>query len=174
MILVTDKIHLSPTSAGDADTLVLWMQEKEIYDNTIAIPYPYTKEDALTWLEDNDIFTEENGFSRNLAIRNKEGKMIGAIGLQYNYGPEADISEFGYWLSKPHWNQGIMTAVIRKFCEIAREEFHMKTLEAHVFEFNAASQKVLLKNGFTQHEKMVPRYKKDGRKIAGVKFVKKL
>ena len=138
------------------------------------IPYPYSLEDAQTWLEDNDIFTDENGFSRNYAIRDSAGKLMGVIGLQYNYGLEADKSEFGYWLGKAYWRRGIMSAVIIKFCEIAKEQFKLKQLEAHVFAYNTPSQKLLLKTGFVQQETFAGKYKKDGKKIDAVKFVKVL
>jgi ribosomal-protein-alanine N-acetyltransferase len=174
MILVSNNIVLSPTSLTDADVLIELLKDKEISDNTLVIPYPYNIEDAKTWLEDNDIFTEENGFSRNYAIRDKKGEMIGVIGLQYNYGLEADKSEFGYWLGKPYWKQGIMTVVINKFCEIAKEQFKLKQLEAHVFVFNLTSQRLLLKTGFAQHETITGKYKKEGKKIDAVKFVKVL
>jgi RimJ/RimL family protein N-acetyltransferase len=174
MILVTNNIHLSPTSVNDADALVKWLQDKEIADNALAIPYPYTLQHARTWLEDNQIFEEENGFNPYFAIRISSGELIGVIDLHTGNMTRKDKAEFGYWLCKPYWNKGIMTSVILKFCEVAREQFGVRTLEAFVFTTNPASQKVLLKAGFTQGETIPGKFTKTGKKIDGVKFVKEL
>jgi RimJ/RimL family protein N-acetyltransferase len=174
MILVSNNIYLSPTQLSDADALTKCLTEKGIYDNTAAIPYPYTRPDALTWLEDNDIFTDENGFNRNFAIRIEDGELIGTIGLQYNYGLEKTKSEFGYWLTRPYWGKGVMTAVIGKFAEIVKASYNMEILEAHVFVTNLASQSVLLKNGFTKYPEAIKQYKKEGKKLDAVKFAKQL
>ena len=170
MILVSNNVYLSPVSEQDADAVVACMCDKEIYNNTMRIPFPYSYENARLWLEDSIIFEEENGFNRNFAIRNHAGKMIGAIGFHFNYGVEAEKSEIGYWLGKAYWGKGIMTSVVIKFCEIAKEKYSLKTLEAHVFEFNYASRKILLKAGFTEKQLLPNWFKKDGQKIDAVKF----
>ena len=174
MIFVTDNVYLSTVSQQDADDIVLYMRDIEISQNTLRIPFPYTLEDARWWIDDNRDFEEETGVNRNFAIRNESGRMLGSIGVHFNHGMDAGKSEFGYWLGKMHWNKGIMTAAIKKFSELAREKYKMKTLEAHVFSFNPASQKVLLKAGFTQQEYLPHWYKKAGKQIDAVKFAKEL
>jgi RimJ/RimL family protein N-acetyltransferase len=171
MILVSHNVYLSPVSANDADAVVECMRDKEIYNNTMRIPFPYSYEDARLWLEDSIIFEEENGFNRNFAIRNETGKMMGVIGFHFNYGVRAEKSEIGYWLGKAYWNRGNMTSVVKKFCAIAKEQYDMKILEAYVFDFNNPSQKVLLKAGFTEKERLPKWFKKDGQKVDAVKFV---
>ena len=174
MILVSNKIYLSATAIADADELVSCLRDKEISDNALSIPYPYTMQHALSWLHDNRIFEEENGFNLYHAIRIENGALIGIIDLDPSYSTDKEQSEFGYWLSKPYWNKGIMTSVILKFCEIAKQQFKLKTLIAHVFVANQASQKVLLKAGFMQLETIPGKFKKDAKKIDAVKFVKQL
>ena len=41
-------------------------------------------------------------------------------------------AEIGYWLAKPFWGQGIMTAVVRRACQYAFEEFGLVKIIAHV------------------------------------------
>lgn len=170
MAFVSNNITLTGLTQADEADIVSCMQDKEISDSTGRIPYPYTIEHAKLWIEDNLIFEEENGFKRNYAIRNEAGKMIGCIGLHFNYGYESDKSEFGYWLGKPYWNRGIMTEAIKLFATLVLQRYKVNTLEAHVFDFNEASQKVLVKAGFTKYEFIQDYYEKDGKKISAIKF----
>lgn len=170
MAFVLNNIALSGLTEADEEDITAYMQDKEISDSTGRIPYPYTIEHAKLWIEDNLVFEEEQGFKRNYAIRNETGKMLGCIGLHFNFGYESDKSEFGYWLGKPYWNQGIMTEAIKLFAQLVSKQYGIKTLEAHVFDFNQASQKVLLKAGFTKYEWIADYYEKDGQKISAVKF----
>jgi ribosomal-protein-alanine N-acetyltransferase len=174
MEFVSNNIELTGLTKADEEDIVLYMQDKSISEGTLRIPFPYTIEHARLWVEDNLIFEEENGFVRNHAIRNEAGKMLGCIGLHFNYGNDADKSEFGYWLGKPHRNKGIMTEAIKKFAALCKQQYKLKTLEAHVFSFNAGSQKTLIKAGFTRHELIKAYYIKDGKQIGAVKFVKVL
>ena len=48
---------------------------------------------------------------------------------------------------------------------------HLKSLEAHVFDFNIGSQKALIKAGFTPVERVPALYKKGRKTIDGIKFV---
>jgi ribosomal-protein-alanine N-acetyltransferase len=174
MEFVSNNITLTGIEKTDAEDIVTYMQDKEISDGTLRIPYPYNIEHAKLWVEDNLTFEEENGFKRNYAIRDSTGKMIGSIGLHFNFGYEGDRSEFGYWLGKDYRNKGIMTKAIGLFAELAKKQYSLNSLEAHVFDFNLASQRVLKKVGFTEHEHLADYYEKDGRHINAVKFVKVL
>lgn len=170
MAFVSNNIELTGIEEKDAADIVFCMQDKEISDFTTRIPYPYNIEHAKLWIEDNQIFEEENGYRRNYAIRDQTGKLLGCIGLHFNYGTEADKSEFGYWLGKPYRNHGVITEAIKKMAVIAKEQYRFKTLEAHVFEFNIASQKALIKAGFMPRGWIKALYEKEGKKIDGIKF----
>jgi ribosomal-protein-alanine N-acetyltransferase len=174
MIFVTNNTWLSQLKPNDAEALTEWLQEKEISTNTLRIPYPYTIEHAREWIE--RILNDEKlkGYRTAFPIRDDLGKMIGNIGIFFNYGLNAGKSEFGYWLAKPYWGKGIMTAVIDGFGGLVKDLYKIKTLEAHVFAFNIASQKALLKAGFTQKEFLPGYYNKNGELIDAIKFVKQL
>ena len=170
MAFVLNNITLTGITPADEEHIVTYMQDKEISAGTARIPFPYTLAHAKQWVEDNEIYEEENGFKRNYAIRNEAGKMLGCIGLHFNFGTDANKTEFGYWLGKPYRNQGIMTEAIKKLAALVKNDYRLKSLEAHVFEFNIASQKALLKAGFKECERVPALYEKDGKKIDGIKF----
>ena len=72
-------------------------------------------------------------------------------------------AEIGYWLAKPYWNRGIMTAVVKKVCQYGFKEFGLVKITAHVFATNPASGRVLEKCGFEQEGFLKKHYLKDGR-----------
>lgn len=174
MAFVSNKIELTGIVPADEEDIVIWMQDKDISEGTSRIPFPYNITHAKQWVEDNHIYEEEQELRRNYAIRDETGKMIGCIGLHFNYGTHADKSEFGYWLGKPYRNRGIMTEAIQKMATLAKEQYRLKSLEAHVFAFNIASQRALLKAGFVPVAFVPSHYEKDGKKIDAIKFVLQL
>ena len=42
MKIVSDQVHLSEFRASDKDTLIAHLDDREIYDRTLRIPFPYT------------------------------------------------------------------------------------------------------------------------------------
>lgn len=51
-----------------------------------------------------DALATKSGYT--FAIREKEGKIIGAIGI-HDRGD--DKAELGYWIALPYWNKGFAT-----------------------------------------------------------------
>ena len=171
---VLNNISISSFQAADAPAIYYCMQDKTISENTLRIPWPYTMDDAHTWLSENEKFEAEQGYKKNYAIRDANGLLMGGIGIHFNYGREADKSEFGYWLGKDYRNKGVITEAIKQFCALAKEVFKIKTLEAHVFSTNAASMRALLKAGFTQTAILPAYYNKDGAILDAIKFERQL
>lgn len=156
-------IRLTEFKRSDQDALVECLNDREIYDRTLRIPFPYTAADAEQWFGIVEKLTKQNGQPVNWTIRNADEKLIGGVGLE---GPGLDRShraEIGYWLAKPFWGQGIMTAVVRVICRHAFENLGLAKITAHVFSFNDASARVLEKCGFEQEGYLKTYFSKDGR-----------
>jgi RimJ/RimL family protein N-acetyltransferase len=164
-LVVNDGIHLSEIQPSDKPALVEHLREKEIYDRTLRIPYPYTEADADHWLELVSRATVQRGQPVHWAIRNEDGYLIGGCGFDDFEIGKSHRAEIGYWLAKPYWGQGIMTAVVRKACEFAFSDWKLLKITAHVFAFNPASARVLEKCGFEQEGYLKKHYLKDGRSI---------
>jgi ribosomal-protein-alanine N-acetyltransferase len=159
-ITVNRQIHLSEIQPSDQAACVEHLKEKEIYDRTLRIPYPYTEGDFQEWLKTVENTTQQQGRPVHWAIRNKEDCLIGGCGFD---GLQVGKSraEIGYWLAKPYWGRGIMTAVVRKACEFAVAEFGLAKIVAHVFASNTPSARVLEKCGFVQEGYLRKHYLKD-------------
>src|ERR1019366_5231205 len=50
IILVNSQVHLSEFRPSDKPALVEHLNDRDIYDRTLRIPYPYTENDADEWL----------------------------------------------------------------------------------------------------------------------------
>ncbi|MDH3648419.1 MAG: GNAT family N-acetyltransferase [Saprospiraceae bacterium] len=145
---VQDGIHLTMIDYSDGKSLVKHLNDLEFSRNTCTIPFPYTGENAKEFISRVLTFEEKNKLQRDWAIRNQDGELIGGIGLLYDKGIKSFRSEFGYWLSKAYWNQGIMTSVVHRFTSHIFATTTLVRVDAHVFAHNIASCKVLEKAGF--------------------------
>jgi len=158
-IEVRDGIHLSAIGEGDKAAFVEFLDDKDIYDNTLRIPYPYTEDDANNFIGITTEATAKHGHPVHFAIRGDENELIGGCGFDdLSYGHRAEI---GYWLAKPYWGQGIMTDVVRSACAFALAEWKLVRITAHVFEFNRASAQVLEKSGFEFEGLLRKHHRKD-------------
>jgi RimJ/RimL family protein N-acetyltransferase len=161
-ISINDQIHLSEIQPSDQAACLEHLNEKEIYDLTLRIPYPYTEADFLASMEVVAKANKQQGRPVHWAIRNKENYLIGRCGFS-SLEIGSHRAEIGYWLAKPYWGRGIMTAVVRKACEIAFAEFGLEKIEAHVFAENLASARVLEKCGFVEEGYLRKHHVKDGK-----------
>lgn len=159
-IAVNDGFRLSEIQPGDTAAFVKHLNDEDIYHSTLRIPYPYTEDDAVKFMGIVTEATAKHGHSVHFAIRDQDDQLIGGCGFDgLTYGHRAEI---GYWLAKPYWGRGIMTAVVRSACEFALNEWKLVRITAHVFDFNEASARVLQKNGFEFEGLLRKHHRKDG------------
>ncbi|MFF1506286.1 GNAT family N-acetyltransferase [Streptomyces sp. NPDC058326] len=64
-------------------------------------------------------------------------------------GPFRSAS-LGYWVDKDHTGRGLATALVGEACRAARDELGLHRVEAGTMLDNHASQRVLVKSGFTR------------------------
>jgi len=164
-IRLNEHITLSEITPKDIDSFVEFLNEKEIYINTLTIPFPYTKENSEWFVSFVKKNKKEHGRIINWAIRNKEEKLIGVVG--FDNGIDGHKAEIGYWLAKPYWKKGIMSEAVKKICEIGFNEFGLSRITANVFEQNIGSARVVEKCGFTLEAACLKNYyKKNGKLYA--------
>jgi ribosomal-protein-alanine N-acetyltransferase len=94
---------------------------------------------------------EHEGTGKWWAIRWEEnGDFLGAIGLN-NIHPVHKRCELGYWLLPEHWGKGIVREALGRVLDHAFNTLGLHRVMAEVETENAASARVLSKNGF-RHE----------------------
>ncbi|AJW64155.1 Putative ribosomal N-acetyltransferase YdaF [Elizabethkingia miricola] len=153
----TERLILSPLKESDIPLITEYLQKKIISDNTSHIPYPYSESDARTWLKmSDDALTAKTGYT--FAIREKEGKIIGAIGL-HDRGD--DKAELGYWIAVPFWNKGYATEAASAILNFGIKELKFHKIYATHFIHNPASGKIMEKIGMQKEAVLKHHMKKE-------------
>jgi ribosomal-protein-alanine N-acetyltransferase len=166
-IIINSDYYLSTPNEGDIPSWVKHFSDKEISDNTLNIPFPYTAADAEWYLGHWTEQVKQFGHVVSFVIRNKNAELIGGAGFHgKNIHPAIrHRDELGYWLAKEYRNKGILSAALPVLINYGEEVRGLKRFEAPVFSFNAASEKVLLKCGFKQEGFLEKAYFKNGKYV---------
>lgn len=160
-----DTFRLSDIRLSDKTAYVQHLNNKDIYDRTLNIPFPYTAAEAEAWLAKYTEATNEQREPVTWAIRTSDEHLIGGLGFTNFQLGKSHRAEIGYWLAKPYWGQGIMTAAVQSACHFAFTQWQLVKIVAHVFAHNPASARVLEKAGFEQEGYFKQHFLKDGRLI---------
>lgn len=120
-----------------ANNIKIWNNVRDHF------PHPYTEKDAKAYIA---MVLKEKTPSNFAIVINNEA--VGGVG----YIPGKDIerlsAEIGYWLSEEYWGKGIMSHVLKDITTYIFANTEIIRLFTCVFDHNAASMKVLEKNGF--------------------------
>ena len=162
MLALSNGYSISDITSGDKTSYVEHLQEKQIYDQTLNIPYPYRMEDADWWVNHVASAAAHAGRTVNWAIREPGGKLIGGIGFHGLVAGRDHRAELGYWLAKPWWGKGLMTEAAIAATAFAFRELSLERITAHVFSFNTGSARVLEKAGFRLEGELRRHYFKNG------------
>lgn len=145
----------------DRDAIVRHANNRNVSINLRdRFPYPYTINDARTWLDIVVGVKPETNFAIAVA-----GEAVGGIGftLQPDVGHRS--AEIGYWLGEEFWGRGITTDALRAVTDYAFAKFDLCRIFAHVFEWNGASARVLEKAGYTFEGRLRKSVTKNGQTI---------
>jgi [ribosomal protein S5]-alanine N-acetyltransferase len=148
---------LRPWQRGDERSLVRHANNPKIWRNVRdRFPHPYTQADADWWIE-----TASEQAATNFAIV-VDGEAVGAIGLILKEDVYRRSAEIGYWLGEDYWGRGIVTEAVRAVTDYAFASFDICRIYAGVFEWNAASMRVLEKAGYALEARLKKAITKDG------------
>ncbi len=137
-------IRLRPWLEADIQVLPSIANNVKIWNNLRDyFPSPYTIVDAIEWIT----YNKEMNVAKNLAIE-YDGKLVGGVSVLPGQDIHSKNAEIGYWVAEPHWNKGIASIAVGLLVSYAFENFGCKRIYAGVFEYNKASMKILVKNGF--------------------------
>jgi [ribosomal protein S5]-alanine N-acetyltransferase len=153
------RCELRPWRVGDEASLVRHADNRNVSRNLRdRFPYPYTDADAEDWIRRASTQMPVTSFA--IVV---DGEAVGGIGLELGIDVFRRSAEVGYWLGEPFWGRGIATEALRAVTDYAFAKFDVCRLEAGVFEWNAASARVLEKVGYTLEGRSRLAIVKDGR-----------
>jgi len=146
---------------GDLDAVVRHANNRKVSINLRdRFPYPYTVNDARSWLESVGGRLPETNFAITVG-----DEAVGGIGFTLQPDVGYRSAEIGYWLGQEFWGRGITTEALIALTDYAFSTFDLSRLYAHVFEGNGASARVLEKAGYTFEGRMRKSVTKEGRTI---------
>lgn len=138
------KITIRPWQKGDEKYLSSYANNIKIANNLRDIfPHPYTWQDASRWISLNDQLSP----ALNMAILLKN-EPVGGIGIALKEDIYRKNAEIGYWVAEDFWGQGIATRAMELMLKYTFDHFDVVRIYASTFDYNQASQRVLLKSGF--------------------------
>ncbi|MCK0473239.1 GNAT family N-acetyltransferase [Halalkalibacter sp. APA_J-10(15)] len=141
----TNRLLLRLFKETDATEVAELCDNYNLYKNTLYLPYPYSIEDALSWMKNHlDNFNDDKSYE--FAITDKvTGKLFGAVALTRNQG--FNNGEIAYWVGEKHWGNGYATEAAKAILEFAFVEKQYHKVFARYFQSNLASGKVIEKIG---------------------------
>jgi 8-oxo-dGTP diphosphatase len=142
----TARLGLRRLAEGDAAAIETLAGDPAVALHTLNIPYPYSPGIGAAWVKAaNRALTA--GIELQLAIeRLEDGALIGAIG----FGERRNdlTAEIGYWIGKPHWNQGYATEALAAMAAHGFARMSLRAIDAAAEADNTASIRVQEKVGF--------------------------
>lgn len=139
------EITLEKWKKEDAGDLMRICNETDRTYLSNRLPYPYTEENAGWWLNMVSENEGKRGIFRSVRV---DGEIVGNITVEQKEDVFVKDAELGYLLLPRMWSRGIMSEAVRQICEIAFEELDVVRITGQVYEPNAASRRILEKNGF--------------------------
>ncbi|MBV9989255.1 MAG: GNAT family N-acetyltransferase [Chitinophagaceae bacterium] len=139
-----NKIVLRPWQKEDARELAAIANNRNVWNNVRdALPNPYTVMDALQWIA----HVNDKDPVLNFAIV-FEGAIAGSIGCVLKSDVSRKTVEIGYFVGEQYWGKGIATEAVNLLLDFIETRLDVARIEAHVFEQNRPSMKVLQNNKF--------------------------
>jgi RimJ/RimL family protein N-acetyltransferase len=132
-------VRLSRLSLGDAGPMAAGLNDLDVARNLVAVPHPYAEDDAAVFLKGPAASPE-----MLCAALKVDGAFAGCVAIDATSGPP----ELGYWLAKPHWGRGVMSAATRALVDFAFAATDIDRIVSGHFVDNVASAAVLKKLGF--------------------------
>jgi ribosomal-protein-alanine N-acetyltransferase len=121
-------------------------------------PFPYTIEDAASFLE----LAPTGTFGHVFALF-FDNDFIGIGSLIPQKGEHRINAEIGYWIGEPYWGKGYATEAVKLLVEYAFGELGLLRIYAFIYGYNAASMRVLEKVGFYEEAIIQSSVIKEGR-----------
>lgn len=161
IMIKTERLILRLFQTSDVAKVTTLCNNYNIYKNTLYLPYPYSQNDALSWIENHyDNFIQEKSYE--FAVTDKEtNEVYGAIALSNN--KRNNQGELAYWVGEPYWGNGYATEAARAIVQFAFEEKKIHKVFARYFSSNPASGKVMEKIGMEKEGVLKEHVIKDGK-----------
>ena len=137
---------LRPWRASDAAAITPLIGDRDVWINlSDRVPHPYELKHAQEFIERQSKVDPP----MNVAITMND-RAVGSIGILPGEGLNRVSAEMGYWLGKPHWGKGIISAALPAMTRYVAGTFDFTRIFALVFTRNPVSARLLEKAGYVR------------------------
>ncbi len=149
MELETKRLILRKPVRSDWKDLVDGLNEKNISEDINLLPYPYTKKDALKWINTSNLeWRKKDQTAYTFVIELKsEKKVIGAIAI-HDINKQNKNGITGSWINKRYRRKGYITEAKIAINDFAFNRLKLIRLGSTVYAHNKASQNVQTNVGY--------------------------
>ncbi len=146
LIMKGEKVSLSVIMKEDLPLLWKWHNDREVRSF-------FPDSDTFTYLEDEyewyDKIRKVKDKVRVFAVvENDEEDPVGTVGFN-KMDLKNGHAEIGYFMGKEYWGKGFATEAVRLMTQYAFSHINLRKVYATVNDGNAASSRVLEKNGYS-------------------------
>jgi RimJ/RimL family protein N-acetyltransferase len=145
MFIKTERLLLRPPWPEDAPAILAGINRWEIISNLGRAPWPYTLDDAETFIRMSTDAAEAAREHALVISLLPEARVVGIIGL---IRQDCGAWELGYWLAQPLWGQGLVTEAATGLLDTGFSALGIERVVAGHYLDNPASGRVLTKLGF--------------------------
>lgn len=151
--LAGETLHLR---ALDEDDIPAWFARASDPESAALAgdPLPKSQQDGFEWLARHRRRFREGRGIRWAIVPNDGTGSVGTVGLTFA-SARADAAELGIVIGRDCWGRGLGTSAVRLAAGYAFEVLGVSEIRAEFLRFNAASRRMLEKNGF-RFERMLP------------------
>jgi len=149
MILETERLILRKPRLSDWKDIVEGIGNLEVSKYLATVPYPYTKNDAIGWINKqvkNWRKREKESYSFVIELKSQK-KVIGGTSINKidKFNGKATT---GSWINKKYWRNGYITEAKIPILDFAFNQLKLRKLETAAFIGNKASNSMSVKLGF--------------------------
>ncbi|MHA7584217.1 GNAT family N-acetyltransferase [Paenibacillus vandeheii] len=159
--MTTERLLLRLFTKADAETVTGLCNDYNIYKSTLTLPYPYTLDCAMSWIEHHqENFDTDKLYEFAICDRETDA-LYGAIALSNHQ--RYDNGELSYWVGQPFWGNGYATEAAKAILDFAFDVKKYHKVYARHFASNPASGQVIQKIGMKKEGVLMDHVKKDDR-----------
>lgn len=157
--ITTERLFLRLFEESDAENVTKLCNNYNIYKSTLTLPYPYTIDCALSWIE-HHIYNFNADKSYEFAICDRQtGTLYGAIALSNNQ--RFENGEIAYWIGEEFWGNGYATEASKAILDFAFNVKKYHKVYARHFASNPASGRVIQRIGMIKEGVLIDHVKKE-------------
>lgn len=160
--ILTPRLALRLPRESDVPLFLRYLNDPRVSRTLSSRHTPYRREGEVAWVRQSRR-AAFRGEKLNLVVTLRpEGTPVGGAGLEIRDW-ENGHGWTGYWLAPRYWHRGFASEAVSALCHIGFHKLKLHRVDAHVFEFNPRSMRLLRTLGFKNEGRVREVYRRGRR-----------